>query len=731
MASVGGAGVCLCVILCVAVCGSAREIYDMYQGAYGNDLARLNHYLDAVVPTYTRFNYSNYNRDISACPYGRLSECHVSTSNRYARDAQLWVAQFNEHHHPLPDCVYTVKLANTALVEIPHADTRETTPVASSHEADDGPLRFYDYIFDAKQECTHTQLTVTTATSPVLGGSSFDFLAYTSQSLATCTTTDNLNNTYVFRCRIPLVHSHSSVTTVSEDNNALNAVPDCIHMTVMLEHEHYDTFSLVIESDTVNYPPDWHVLLDNVTFCSSRDKQSPSQPAATTQQNPLLRRRLVESSGVEETVTSNVHVYSGLWMKQSADGNNAAATPVDGSLCGLSFAQKVMQCQQQLEQGSTVATGTNSPSSQCAIAWYHNHSHNHHHELELLRPATESRYTSPAVWTNQRGCFNDAITYKTRSGRLWGVDSSAPLASKSTSVPLQFSFRPIRQHVVVNKAATLGTNSMSPTANADATVSRTNVPGYPSIRHLVPDSGVIYKFIGASHMRYSMMGLAEHIYGKDSVGKLARKGDYLTYFNLSYDVTQYADDLVEAVRGFCRPSAATTNMHAVLILQNGDWDLSVGITRVLRDSRYADNIISLLRELLDGSLACPHVRQIVFVTAMPYPQCFTDIRMGPSSAVCQTQRGFRTNSAMAALNTYYLEKLTRLTVHSSKKFSIVDAYSIIMPRILMNENYEITCGNHFSCAVNIDEGQQGQHTEMIYGQSGLAMMQAILHALAS
>jgi hypothetical protein len=75
---------------------------------------------------------------------------------------------------------------------------------------------------------------------------------------------------------------------------------------VLLEYEHYDAFSPVLEFRTANNLPVYHTLLDNVTVCDA---------GLISRGGPRDRQ--------ETDNDSDISIYSGLWMQQYAGDSSA------------------------------------------------------------------------------------------------------------------------------------------------------------------------------------------------------------------------------------------------------------------------------------------------------------------------------------------------------------------------------------------------------------------------
>jgi hypothetical protein len=138
--------------------------------------------------------------------------------------------------------------------------------------------------------------------------------------------------------------------------------------------------------------------------------------------------------------------------------------------------------------------------------------------------------------------------------------------------------------------------------------------------------------------------------------------------------------------------------------------------------------LKLLTDILEGKYPCDGIKEIVFVTPMPYPVCLYD----DPYRHCSSFRCLRTNSAIAAIRNYFMQHLLGVSVSAKKSLSIVDAFEIVRPRILLNENYEVVCTNHYSCAISDNRPKDSTNhtsTEMVHTPAGIAVFESLLHAL--
>jgi hypothetical protein len=650
--------------------------------AYNSELAFAEYYLDKVLPTYaSAFNWTTYNGAVTECqrqyPKEELTRlCQLTTTREFAKVGVFWDPLRNytlRRNHPLVDCKYSVEFVGASA----ESNSNQGGDGGSMHAAN--LLQFEKFEFHVQQNCSSN------ARFPDSRGSTFDVFAYTDHSLATCTTSDHQDGKYSIVCEVPMFPSQS----ILPGNN------HCIYLTVNLEHEHYDTFSLALESWTDTYPNLREVLVNNVTYCASDHSRYLSSLLVDSGELGLrhhfIRRSHVPSPLQQLLDRDGPHhhhehghpivIYSGVWMRHDD------SKPANIGDCSDQFATQVETCHRRYDERNCHPSWIHDSVNSSSVAYY-------------LPSNSSDRYDSLSMWIHRRGCFYEVHGYKVSQKKVAVPDIGTSSVASDSVLPSLYSFRPL-QLTVVRRKEMIWT-----------------VPTYKSLQQL-RDGTTSVQFYGASHMRYLFMGMIETFHGASALISFDRKITSAVSHDFSFTTSHYADELAANIQNACKQQQG----RRVFVLQAGDWDLSVSISRVFKDPRYATNLVNVLTDLLEGRLACPRVQHVVFVTGLPYPMCNADA----DGDYCADQRCFRTNTAIAAMNTHILQHLLNATLQPGMKLSVVDAYSIVSPRIMMNENVEIGCANHFSCAV---QGQQ-RRTYMIHGRSGMAVLQALLHALSN
>ena len=254
-------------------------------------------------------------------------------------------------------------------------------------------------------------------------------------------------------------------------------------------------------------------------------------------------------------------------------------------------------------------------------------------------------------------------------------------------------------------------------------------------------SAMNYLFIGASHMRYNFDLLIQHFFNDSFLRNVNRKHDHLIVSNWRFDFIGNAKDMSqfllknvcthEFLKDFQGKNKDMKNY--TVILQTGAWDLSVAPLRnLIHNPQFGGGnaLREVLRGVLNNSIPCFGLQHIVWLTSVPYPLCYN-----PMEADCGKHRNYRTNSAISAANQFFLQSLLSVNVRNIM-LSIVDAFSIIKPRLLLNEDSEVLCLSHYLCRVYSSsysfmgkETRDGSGVVTLLTPAGSAVVQSIIQAL--
>jgi len=252
--------------------------------------------------------------------------------------------------------------------------------------------------------------------------------------------------------------------------------------------------------------------------------------------------------------------------------------------------------------------------------------------------------------------------------------------------------------------------------------------------NLYQQKGMKYIFLGASHMRYNFDLLIQYFFNESYLKNVNRKHDHLIISDWRFDFVGNAKDLSQfLMHNVCNHfflkdfEKKVDPVNFTIIIQTGAWDLSVAPLRNL----IHNPIFGGGKELSDTLLkvinhnSCPGLHHLIWVTSVPYPQCYN-----PKEPDCGRHRNYRTNSAISAVNQYFIQSIFEQRAERPLvKLSIVDAYSIIKPRLVLNEDSEVICLSHYLCRIRSLLPRDNDEVIMLQSPAGAAVVQTIIHAL--
>lgn len=226
-----------------------------------------------------------------------------------------------------------------------------------------------------------------------------------------------------------------------------------------------------------------------------------------------------------------------------------------------------------------------------------------------------------------------------------------------------------------------------------------------------------YYLVGSSHMRYFFDGLVEFFFGTDVLPS-ERKHDDADEHNFHLRHRLFIHDVADALLDICSLHKNSSHKNTI-VLQFGAWDLMYSsLRRLLWHPHNGQKLISSLSSVLNGSHQCIGVNHIIWITSMPYPYCIED------GSACFFWQNFKNNAAISASNQFFTEKIKNLPPSPHIRISIVDAYSIIKPRLIFRYENEVVCANHFLCRMTFDG-----KLAMVQTPGGKAVLESIVRAL--
>eukprot|EP01041_Mallomonas_annulata_P007370 gene7370-15051_t len=561
----------------------------------------------------------------------------------------------------------------------------------------------------------------------LLGGSTFDIFAYSTLSTVGCTYTDTRNNNYQVQCQLPcLSHKCNEELQLQrlhtqKQHNDDGYGYDCVHVTAILSHEHYDSFAEI--SLTTEEPQLRVVLQDNQTYCMttsttrSEEVKSAGSDHQHQHQHQLQQERVIHTSPLPSwglpLLPPDVRVYSGIWVTSD-----------------MLHLHKELQHQHQ-QRNSTVVASTPHSLLLSLLSMYNsnnssmNNMNSNSMELKTIDPSISSLYalkrTEHLTASDSYTKDNPYVSYSTDILHSDDVSRLPPQIAMVSPYVLsdRYTFLPMLL------------NGFNASMSADTSIKNRR-----------------FHFIGASHMRYNFDGVIDILFGSDVIRNFQRKhNDLIIEKFYRYDRTNFISSLFANLKESCKLETSTSTSTpdrsedsqeaaAVVFLQTGHWDLFLNGLRfiVANHTNYSPGykLLQLFNDIFTGNLPCPGISHIVWMTAVPYPLCFSHRDHTP----CEIIRGQRYNANIRAMNEYFLRGIvssyanatsTHTSTTNKKKnnirLSVIDAYSIIYPRIIYDENNELICSNHYSCR---EDGQRPRYTP-----GGAAVLQSILSVIGN
>jgi len=292
---------------------------------------------------------------------------------------------------------------------------------------------------------------------------------------------------------------------------------------------------------------------------------------------------------------------------------------------------------------------------------------------------------------------------------LWKALGQAP--PTETSFVLQaLLWEPARQ-VVVSHPGPLATPRGQPAPTEDTRLYEGSAAFRGDVHSAYTSSSQL-TMIGCSHVRYLF-----NLFAREAGLSLPhnRKHGHATLGNLRYIEEYLAQYQAMRVETFCREAQVEAETPTrglrrhVLVLQPGAWDSDNQSPRmILHNNQSAAALLGVVGRVLSGALPCGGLAQVVWLTAMPFPLCIDDPQ------TCNLVRNHRSNGAIRAVDEFFLKGLRAMRpmqpgggghMHAGGGIvlSIVDAFSIIYPRLLFPEHEEVVCAVHYMC--RLDNGR--------------------------
>ena len=547
-----------------------------------------------------------------------------------------------------------------------------------------------------QSDCPSVALTFSSERKVIGGGSSFEVFAHNNITVTTCSSQDFFNYTYLISCNFPpLFDSYTH-----EQENSV------VYLSVIISYEYFDGYAEGVKCDIMT------ALYDNVPFSFSTHKNMKkfhhNQQLSNVKANPNNFQDMQSSISSSTSNGANISWYTASWYR-----NDNISYPY------LSLLRKrnnefIHHRYNKLSQATHNFTQStffiNSPN------FY------------------GSFFTSPAyrTSTNRLPTFNADISSQNLS-YLWVIEfgivppSPSPYLSSSftsflpsvSSVSQGFHEHyqqclPPRKLFPIDFASTFirGLRSSSEFYNQsnngfnlDTCLCKGCADTVGSTSSTTSSSSMHYIFMGASHIRYLFNLFVMKTLGPNKLKNVIAKHENIIIDNLEYMYICAAGHQAKILRdanvlrekcGYM--SDNNNNSSVTLLFQTGHWDLSSATLRNLfHDNGAAWALIDVINDILTAKIPCGRLVKFIWLTAVPYPLCGNNL-----NPLCLYTRVFRSNNNLKALNDFYISQLINIKVAKSIKFSIVDVFHIIYPRVFFREIEEVVGGNHYLAREEID-----------------------------
>jgi hypothetical protein len=531
------------------------------------ELNQASYYLDSVAPNYTHFNAGIYNAHLRECAehHSKTSEhmallnCYDGTTHTFRKSSELWTPRKQANARSLPDCKYDIEFEGVW-----------PSQEAAGQELN-GLLKFVYFRFRIEEHGCTSQVV------NVRGGSTFNAFAYTSQGLASCTVQDHVNSSYSLQCTSFSLQFPFSMGSSNTSNSTENLY--CLSLTLILEHEHFDAYSVIQDVWSAAYTGPRQMLVDDKMYCQENTHElfpRREQAVVSSKTEDIINvymvgpdRQYVESRTAQQSVwdlsifpaahyrmsSSALAIYSGLWTSQG-NGSElrlyASCAPFQTHGLGSDLGLINIKCPHKLSQ---------PPGTFYSLVSCYKHDFGSEDLLSL--------------WSSHQQCYFQGVTYRGNMGaQLFPANLGImlPRVSISTELPNQFAFKATKRSVATNP---------------HQINTRYTLPRIHRLDRLINPLSIKFYFIGASHLRWLVLTLLSDLFGEDTIARISRKSDNIEYTGqqakhntFTYQFSAYVHEQISAIKRICAvPSSQVIDgggENNVLIVQAGDWELTVG-----------------------------------------------------------------------------------------------------------------------------------------------------------
>ena len=343
---------------------------------------------------------------------------------------------------------------------------------------------------------------------------------------------------------------------------------------------------------------------------------------------------------------------------------------------------------------------------------------NHSHQMSNFNVSNQVTYYGGS-WRERNASLESVYMYKYVGSHIQAYEVVENLTSIRDS-----SFKP--QLTDVNLTLALQNRYQFVPVEVGETGSRALLRGMSNASLVLKNESHRFQFLGASHMRFFYDSTLMYVFGDDVLnGQSTHHSDFTMrnfagHTNVHSPDSIFADDQSDFLINYCHGLSSDTSHNHTFVFQTGAWDLSIySLRRLVRSTNSAQRLTNTVKSILEGTLACPNLKHLVWLTAIPHPVCYSDVEIQ-----CNGGRNHRTTDNIAALNTFYMNGFLSSKIRPGIQLSIVDVYSIIKPRLALNELVDAV-GTHYLSR------RAGSESTLVHTIGADAVLEALLRALVS
>ena len=143
---------------------------------------------------------------------------------------------------------------------------------------------------------------------------------------------------------------------------------------------------------------------------------------------------------------------------------------------------------------------------------------------------------------------------------------------------------------------------------------------------------MLYYFYGDSHQRHFFDAIVDFTAGSAALDSVAKKHQNFVSGNFLYEWVEYVGDLSNRMIERCIENTNSSSARKIvqkykMILHFGHWDLSsASVRRFLQHKISLPKFINALKSIYSGTTECVGLVEIIWITTVPYPVCYDDVK---------------------------------------------------------------------------------------------------------